>query len=304
MEKTGMKKMAEKDVMEKSMDKMTEQEMIRLVQEKMPDIHIDPIEVEKNNGRLKKAYQVYGEDDFKRMVVYQESVIKACGPSCSAREAADYLCQVIEEEKPVLLHQEAICDWEKIKSGVYRKIVNYEKNADRLPFYVHRRFLDLAELCYVRVEVNEKGWGSAEVTLKLLETWGIEPEELERQAERNLEAEGYEILPVEEILPGMSCCSGLYLIQNQRRELGAAVMTRPGRMKALLEKLGSSVYVFPSSIHELLVLPDDGNQDVKDLRELVREVNRTAVTPEEFLSDQVYYCHLETGEIELCQEEE
>lgn len=235
------------------------------------------------------------------MVVYQESLIRAFGDAYKAQEAADYLCQVIEEEKPVLLHREILYDWEKVKSSVYKKVVNYEKNADRLPFYVHRRFLDLAELCYVRVEVNEKGWGNAEVSQKILETWGIEPEELERQAEHNLEAEGYEILPVEEILPGMSCCSGLYLIQNQRRELGAAVMTSPGRMKVLLEKLGSSVYVFPSSIHELLVLPDDGNQDVKDLRELVREVNRTAVTPEEFLSDQVYYCHLETGKTELCQ---
>lgn len=301
MEKTGPEKTAGKDVMEESMDKTTEQEMLRLVQEKMPDIHIDPVEIEKNNGRRKKGYQIYGEDNSKRMVVYQESLIRAFGDAYKAQEAADYLCQVIEEEKPVLLHRETLYDWEKVKSSVYKKVVNYEKNADRLPFYVHRRFLDLAELCYVRVEVNEKGWGSAEVSLKVLETWGIEQEELERQAERNLEADGYEIRPVEELLQGMDCCSGLYLVQNRSREFGAAVMTSPGRMKALLEKLGSSVYVFPSSIHELLVLPDDGNQDVKDLRELVREVNRTAVTPEEFLSDQVYYCHLETGKTELCQ---
>lgn len=301
MEKTGPEKTAGKDIMEKSVDKMTEQEMIRLVQEKMPDIHIDPVEIEKNNSRLKRGYQIYGEDTTKRMVVYQEALIRAFGDAYKAQEAADYLCQVIEEEKPVLLHRETLCDWEKVKSSVYKKVVNYEKNADRLPFYVHRRFLDLAELCYVRVEVNEKGWGSAEVSQKILETWGIEQEELERQAERNLEADGYEIRPVEELLQGMGCCSGLYLVQNRSREFGAAVMTSPGRMKALLEKLGSSVYVFPSSIHELLILPDDGNQDVKNLRELVREVNRTVVTPEEFLSDQVYYCHLETGKTELCQ---
>ncbi len=289
-----------------TMEKMTQQEreIIRLVQEKLPDVHMEPVEIEKNNGRLKRGFQIYGDDASKRMVVYQDSLIEAFGTDYQAQEAADHLCQVIEQERPVLLHLETLCNWEKIKSSVYKKVVNYAKNADRLPFYVHRRFLDLAELYYARVEVSEKGEGSAEVSLPILETWGIGKEELEKQAERNLEADGYRIRPVEDILPGMSLfSSGLYLVQNRSTKFGAAVMTSPEQMKAFLEKLGSSGYVFPCSIHELLILPDDGNQDVKSLRELVQEMNQTVVSPEEFLSDQVYYCHLGTGEVELCSDE-
>lgn len=281
-----------------------EREVMALVQERVPEIHIELMEIEKNNGCRKRGFQMYGEDASQRMIVYQEMLIRACGSSYTAREAADYLCQLMEQEKPLPFCQEMLCNWEKAKSNVYKKVVNYEKNADRLPFYVHRRFLDLAELYYVRLKINENGWGSAEISLAILEAWGISEEELEQQAEKNLKADGYGIRPMEEILSEMSgCCSGLHLIQNQRMEYGAAVMTSPGQMKAFLEELGSSGYVFPCSIHELLVLPDDGKQDVKDLRELVREVNQTSVSPEEFLSDQVYYCHVETGKTELCQED-
>lgn len=300
MEKT-MENATEETRRSAFMEETTEREVIHLMKERMPKIHMETVEIEKNNGLRKRGFQIYGEDDSKRMVIYQEELIRACGASCTAREAADYLCRVMEQEKPVLFHKEMFCDWDRVKSNVYKKVVNYEKNADRLPFYVHRRFLDLAELYYVRVPISRERWGNAEVSLPVLEAWGISEEELEKQATDNLEADGYQIRPVEDFLPGMCICqSRLYLIQNRSVELGAAVMTDPGQMKTLLEKLGSSGYVFPCSIHELLILPDDGNLEVKDLRKMVQEVNQEAVTPEEFLSDQVYYCHLETGETELC----
>ena len=59
-------------------------------------------------------------------------------------------------------------------------------------------------------------------------------------------------------------------------------------------------FILPSSIHEVLLLRDDGNMDYRALEAMVREINATQVAPEERLSDQVYHYDvaervLETG---------
>ena len=59
-------------------------------------------------------------------------------------------------------------------------------------------------------------------------------------------------------------------------------------------------FILPSSIHEVLLLRDDGNMDYRALEAMVREINVTQVAPEERLSDQVYHYDaaeklLETG---------
>jgi hypothetical protein len=42
-------------------------------------------------------------------------------------------------------------------------------------------------------------------------------------------------------------------------------------------------------VHEVLILPDDGNQDLESLQFMVREINWTEVAPEDRLSDYVYH---------------
>ena len=54
------------------------------------------------------------------------------------------------------------------------------------------------------------------------------------------------------------------------------------------QKTGSDFFILPSSIHEVLLLPDTGREDSKGLKKVISEVNRTQVAPEEVLSDTLY----------------
>ena len=47
--------------------------------------------------------------------------------------------------------------------------------------------------------------------------------------------------------------------------------------------------MIPSSIHEILLVPDNGEVQAEGLKEMVQEVNATEVSPEEKLSDNVYH---------------
>ena len=62
-------------------------------------------------------------------------------------------------------------------------------------------------------------------------------------------------------------------------------------------------YVFPSSTHEVIFRIDYGVDTPEELRQMVREINQIAVLEKDFLSDNVYYYHSDTGEVTLCEDE-
>ena len=60
-------------------------------------------------------------------------------------------------------------------------------------------------------------------------------------------------------------------------------------------KLGCPFFILPSSTHEVLILPDNGELNPKELLAMVKEVNRTEVAAEDVLSDHLYRCDLYVG---------
>lgn len=80
---------------------------------------------------------------------------------------------------------------------------------------------------------------------------------------------------------------------------GARVLAYPTLPIELREKFGTSCYILPSSVHEILIMPDNGFMDVKELRKMVRDVNASEVSAKDKLTDSVYYFDIETGKIKL-----
>lgn len=80
---------------------------------------------------------------------------------------------------------------------------------------------------------------------------------------------------------------------------GATTVFYPGVLKELAEKHGTSLFLLPSSIHEFIVLEDDGIYDAKELKDMVQEVNSSAVLPEDVLSDNVYYYGYNSGALSV-----
>ena len=70
-------------------------------------------------------------------------------------------------------------------------------------------------------------------------------------------------------------------------------------MKKIGEIFPEGVYILPSSVHEVLIIPKENAPSPKELGEMVREVNRAEVAREEVLSDRIYEYDKEHGKI--CQ---
>ena len=69
------------------------------------------------------------------------------------------------------------------------------------------------------------------------------------------------------------------------------------KIKALADKLDSDLYILPSSIHELILIPVLENEEVETLRKMVNQVNEESVENIDYLSDNVYRFNRNTEEI-------
>lgn len=93
--------------------------------------------------------------------------------------------------------------------------------------------------------------------------------------------------------------SQLYVASMPDMSNGAGVILYPDFMEKAAEKLGGDFFVLPSSIHEVLLLRDDGAIPLNDLKNIVESVNRTEVAVEEQLSDNVYHFDAAARRLEI-----
>lgn len=89
----------------------------------------------------------------------------------------------------------------------------------------------------------------------------------------------------------MFSCPGIpmQVLTNREMNLGAGQLLLYKTQALLREQFqGNPVYILPSSIHELIILPTTDDIDVDYLSGMVKEINRTTVSEKDFLSDHVY----------------
>lgn len=79
----------------------------------------------------------------------------------------------------------------------------------------------------------------------------------------------------------------MYVLTNKLKLNGATALLDEKMMGEIVDTL-VDIYILPSSIHELLIIPVKTGVEVNALLSMVCEVNDTQVAPEERLSNHVY----------------
>lgn len=183
---------------------------------------------------------------------------------------------------------------------VYAKIV--PRNAGYLAGKVTREFLDMNIVYYIKAMKN----GNVVITDWLLDTTKYTEEDLYRAALDRIE-NNFEYTDMREILaeqmgvdaseidvPGM-----MNVLTNKGKMFGAVSIISKNVMDYALKKSKlKKVYVLPSSIHEVIIVPAETG-DVEVLRNMVHEVNATQLTPDEILSENVYVYDIDKGRLEI-----
>ena len=206
--------------------------------------------------------------------------------------------------------------YDSVRENVVYKLINTEKNRELLEDIPHMEFMDLSIVFQCIISLEETGVASILIHNVHMKLWGVAAEDLYATAKENTgRLLPYEIKSMAEVLyeirepenPGQAGHDGygagsadsvpMYVLSNRNRVEGAACMLYPGLIRGFAEKAGNSLYIIPSSVHELLLIPTENTEEYAEIRSMIREINDTQVSEEEILSYSLYYYDREEGKI-------
>lgn len=155
-------------------------------------------------------------------------------------------------------------------------------------------FMDLALSFYVPVKMDDPSdpLVSFQITKQILKLSEIPLEELKEHAIINLEKK-HRIMPMAEMLKELGyeeAAEGpveMLVISTENRSQGAALLLCANVLRKVYCMLGSYI-VLPSSIHELICIPDNETVEKDYLLDMVKQINTDIVEPRERLSDNIY----------------
>ena len=198
---------------------------------------------------------------------------------------------------PANLDVSAITDFDRVRDRIAAKLINTEQNKEYLADKPHRDIADLSAVYYINLGTDTCGSMTTVITNALLSQYGVTVDELHEIAVQNMGSKArfcsmFEVLSElmsSEIQEGLCPADNMmYVLTNDSKLNGAAMLLCPTVMDKVAKQVGSSFYILPSSISETLIVPFNDDLNVDQLRQMVHEVNSTQVAPDEILSDNVY----------------
>ncbi|MBE5867553.1 MAG: hypothetical protein E7293_01130 [Lachnospiraceae bacterium] len=270
-------------------------------------------EIQKNNGVLMHGITILEKGSNLSPTIYLDGLYLEYLKGKTMGSVIKDIIEIYEKAKVKgRVNMDFFQDYEKVKSHIFCKLINYEKNKELLQELPWRKFFDLAIVCYYVYTNDLIGNGSITIRREHLELWGIKEEELLEEALNNtrhslpycwydmkdmikemwesekgqLSLEEARLL--QDIFRHRRDAEPMYVLTNFAKMYGAINMVYEDVLEEMGNMIGCNYVVLPSSIHEIILVPGD-TPNAEKLRFMVNDVNSTQVSPQEVLSDHVYF---------------
>lgn len=240
----------------------------------------------------------------------------------------DRIVEVHERNRDAEFDLEYFINFDRVRDKIVYKLIHYEQNREMLKNVPHMRYLDMAVVFYCLLSKESEANLSILIRQEHLNMWNVSKADIfKASADNTPKLLGAKIVSMETVVK--DCCvkklasdpeyafeaeaimedmdyleqthpSCMFILSNETNLYGAACVLYKNVLKEFAEKLHSNLYVLPSSVHEVILIPTDLESDPEFLADMVKEVNATSIEREEVLSDHVYYYDRETDEMQLC----
>ena len=230
------------------------------------------------------------------------------------KHTADQMKMALEHSEGLVMTAE---EWSAgIKENIVFQLINTEQNEEWLKTVPHRQFHDLSVI--YRWDLSEKmdGFAWSLITDKQAEELGLSEDTLYQLARENTHRlYKPEILSMREMFNNILQKAGISLNEvqdianmqelnmwvatNSRKMDGACALLYEELFYELAEQKKMNFYIFPSSIHEVILAPEGNIEGIKpeELAEFVEYINETQVSLADRLSNQIYFYDREAREI-------
>ena len=244
-------------------------------------------------------------DDYQRLLDSGESM----------QDIGRYLSSQIEQRMTALPATPTTAD--DFKKGLYIQVVNADVNRELLKDLPHDSWEDMAAVVRYQIPDGENEI-SFLVTKNNMQQYQMSQGEVMEAAYKNTAAQEFCLRRIEELMrdilleQGISreeadfCLSDvdapMYVLTNREKINGANAIVCPDVLEKAYEELGEPYYVLPSSTHELILVKESYGMKPEELRQMVQEVNCTAVQARDLLSNKVF--HYDGRKLSAVQEKE
>lgn len=252
----------------------------------------------KTNGE-QLGINVHFSDSNIAPTVYPEKAFGQYQEGFSLKEIADKMSQTVFEA-----HKQSpkIPEFtlEEAKKSITLTLVNTERNEQMLENTPHFELGDLSAIPRWYISEETSFVVHNDMAAKLMLT----PDEVLQIGQANINAQQFEIKPMQEILKEIFVRDGMdpetvdmmmpesdgpqmIVMSSQNHIQGSNSILSEDALNQVHDMLDGDFIVLPSSIHEVICVPVTEDMKAEDLRSMVREVNMTQVAPDEFLSDNI-----------------
>ena len=227
-------------------------------------------EVQKNNGITLHGMTVTDKRSNLSPTIYMESFYEEYQAGRALGEIVRDIVKIYEDTRVKgKINMDFFTDYEKTRKRIFCKLIHYERNRNMLRDVPHKRYLDLAIVCYYSYVNEMVGSGTITIRKGQLESWKVTEEQLLREAmdntERVLGYRWYDMKSMireiarqcdrreEQMVDDMlenSSTSPMYVVTNRDKYFGAVCMVFEGVMRNMGEVIGEDFVILPSSIHE------------------------------------------------------
>lgn len=232
--------------------------------------------------------------------------------SIMGRSFEDIIEDILETYSSCSMQTCVSLDWLNDKEAALSKatyrVVNRDMNEDMLRCIPHETLAgDLVKTFYLTIEM-EGGLGSALVNYELMDRLDITMKELVASANFNTpKFFPVQILSMEALLSDMLGMdskdvvqdTGMYVISNSERNFGASTLLYEGILDEACKILDGSIYILPSSVHELIVIKANGPDEITKLKEMIHDVNTSQVDIIDQLSNNLFFYNKDTHQLSV-----
>lgn len=277
------------------------------------DVSVQVQEVRKNNNVMLHGMTILRKGQNVSPTIYLDSFYEMLEEGMDVEHIVRRILEVYVRGLPKSnVDMEFFKDFQQVRDRIVYRLVNLEKNKELLSEVPHVEFLDLAVCFYYSYEHPELGEGMILIHNTHVEMWKTSHQELMRLAEYNTpRLMRAQLCSMDNALKGIldeealsqlrqmqrETNKYLYVLSNDRRCHGATAILYPGTLAETAQQMGGSFFILPSSIHEVILLRDDGRSDGQQLHEMIADINSSQLREEEVLSDYAYRYDAMTGKV-------
>lgn len=273
------------------------------------DISIQP--VTKNNGMHLTGLAIHEKIINIAPTIYLESLFEEYQGGMTMEAVCKEVMRLYEQSKAERgFDSRMVTDFNHAKERICFKLVNAERNRELLADIPSIPYHDLAVVFYILISKGADGVGTVLVRNSFLDMWGADAQMLYPIAMENTQrifrgrVQSVESVIVEmmEDIPdagdseefydmpaATEDVSPMYVASNQDRCNGASVLLYPDLLRDFAECIGSDFFILPSSVNELIFLPDTDGADIEYMKMVVQTINGSGIAENEVLSDNVYF---------------